>query len=145
MTTAHLEPKMAKAFAIWIYADHIILKDDGKAVHSLAIYAETHLAHPGTKPPKANGPQVVSGPGQLCPAPSPVGQDGCAGADSDTCRDSADSTWIVDGNIVIDVVDQDCPMIEMCVFDLCGICILPAALGVFVRLLGLEGLLVLQR
>lgn len=76
------------------------------------------------------------GSGQVVADLSTAGNDGFRGADSDTCGDSADPTWIVDGNIVIDVVDQDCPMIEMCVFDLCGICILPAALGVFVRLLG---------
>ncbi len=41
---------------------------------------------------------------------------------------------------MIDAVDQDCPSIETSVFDLCGICIVPAAMGMFAGLLGLKGL-----
>ncbi len=80
------------------------------------------------------------GSGQVVGDLSTAGNDGFRGAGGDTCGDGADPTWVVGGDIVIDVVDQDCPIIEMCVFDLCGICIIPGALGMFVGLLRLKGL-----
>ena len=86
------------------------------------------------------------GSGQVVADLSTAGNDGFLGAGNDAGGDDADPTWVESGSDdcasagMTDAASQDGASLVTSAFNPCGICIVPAALGVFAGLLGLRGL-----
>jgi glucose/arabinose dehydrogenase len=77
--------------------------------------------------------KIVPRPATDSPVEPPDGDAAATGIEF--CNDNLDN----DGDGEVDAADTDCPGNDSCAFALCGICILPATLGVFVGLWGMKG------
>ena len=86
------------------------------------------------------------GSGQVVADLSTAGNNGFLGSRNDPGGDDADPTWAESGSNdcpgagMTDAADQDSTSLVTSASNPCGICIMPPAMGIFARLLGLKGL-----